>query len=311
MTWLVLGGSGFVGKHLLATLNAADTEVISVSRTALHVPKVMRCVRGIVADLFREDAVGRILRETQPTVIVNLVALKQGDAGLLCSANVSLPVGVLGMTLRWAPHARLVFVGSAAEYGLAGNTEPMLTENSPCQPSGMYGLTKLAGTVASLSLARQLGLCLSVLRPFNIIGAGSPRELVVGAIIERIIASRAQGERQPISVGRVDSIRDFVAVEDVVSAIVSLARHDLSPAVYNVCSGEPRSIEEVVGILLDISGGGEWRTDPALVRPDDVPVAYGSYAKLAHAVGFAPRVSLRDSLASAWRAAVNTDVVIK
>jgi UDP-glucose 4-epimerase len=77
--------------------------------------------------------------------------------------------------------------------------------------------------------------------------------------------------------------------------------------VFNICSGEPRSIRSVLAMLLECVGRDiRLEVDPTLVRPLDVPVVYGSFRKANQAFGFHPQRSLQESLRAAWEDAMRT-----
>ncbi len=92
-------------------------------------------------------------------------------------------------------------------------------------------------------------------------------------------------------------------IEDVVEAYVKLVASEHWGTVFNLCSGEPRTVREVIERLLS-HAPRELRLeiDPALVRPDDVPVVYGSSRKAHDAFGFEPRIPLEQAIAAAWAA---------
>ena len=139
-----------------------------------------------------------------------------------------------------------------------------------------------------------------VARPFNLIGAGMPTNLVAGAIAQRIKAALANGD-SAISVGNTAAERDFVAVEDAADAYVKLVQAEKWGQVFNICSGEACSIQFVLQTLLSFSPRPlEVIEDESLKRPNDAALVIGNATKARHAFGFKPRVRLRDALLSAW-----------
>jgi NDP-hexose 4-ketoreductase len=275
--------------------------VVSVTRTPSSLPTTAG-LETVVADIASPGAAESLLRGSSPNVVVSLAGRASGSMEELCRTNVYAPAALLAAVARHAPKARVILTGSAAEYGHARDVPQPVTETAPCAPVNPYGTTKLAGTVTALGLARDLGLSASVVRPFNIVGAGVPDSLVVGGLIQRILRA-APGDA--VKVGRTDTQRDFVAVEDVVAAIKGLMAIQPAPDVYNIASGVPTAIGDLLQSLGAVSGRDvRFETDPALVRPDDVLVSYGSYAKLQALTGFEPRHTLRAALDGAWRAAV-------
>ena len=127
-----------------------------------------------------------------------------------------------------------------------------LAEDHECRPVGPYGLSKHAMTLAALDHARADGTKVIVARPFNLVGAGMPTNLVAGAIAQRTRQALARGE-STITVGNANTQRDFIAVEDAVEAYVKLLQSGAWGEVFNICSGQATSIESIIQTLLSFS----------------------------------------------------------
>ncbi len=222
-------------------------------------------------------------------------------AAELIRTNVTGVSNILAAAREHAPTCRIVLAGSAAEYGRVDPAHLPIRETAVCEPVGEYGRTKLVATVLALEFARTSALEIDVVRPFNVVGPGVPRHLLVGALIERIREAQSAGVASAIHVGNVDTTRDFVAAEDVAGGIVGLLEKEHECGIYNLCSGRAVSIREVLLTLLSFARVPlTWEIDPRLVRPEDVPVSFGSYAKAEAAIGFHPSVQLEHSLRAAW-----------
>ena len=169
-----------------------------------------------------------------------------------------------------------------------------------CSPLDGYGVTKLAATRTTLELSRKWGLRTSVF-DHSMSSGRAPEWSLLGAAIGRLIMARREGS-DVVPVGRTDTYRDFVAVDDVVDAVLKVAESDLAPGVVNVCSGTPTRVGDVLAILAGVSGRAvTWRGDPGLVRPDDIESCIGDPAYARDCVGFSARVSLTDAIEMAWR----------
>jgi GDP-4-dehydro-6-deoxy-D-mannose reductase len=253
-------------------------------------------------DAISSGAVSDVVERLRPNAIVNLVGLARGSASELCRANVTSGVNMLLAAVRHAPRSRVLFVGSAAEYGPVPEHELPISEEVPCAPTAAYGITKLALTETALWTSSGTQLRVHVVRPFNMVGAGAPTSQLVGALVERVYHAIHARHSEPITIGRTDTLRDFIAVEDVAEAMVRLLDGEAAPGIYNLCSGHAVPVEQLLRMLREICGHHfEWRTDPTLVRPDDVLISRGTAAKAAAAIGFAPAISLQQSLTAAWR----------
>jgi GDP-4-dehydro-6-deoxy-D-mannose reductase len=142
-------------------------------------------------------------------------------------------------------------------------------------------------------------------RPFNHTGAGQSDSFIASAFA-RQLAEIEIGRREPVlRVGNLDSVRDFLAVEDVVDAYLRLLDPQVRPDVYNVASGRGTCAREILDRLLEASTvSPRVELDPERHRPTDVAV--GNAARLAAASGWNPRHDLGHALQAVldhWRAA--------
>lgn len=132
-------------------------------------------------------------------------------------------------------------------------------------------------------------------RSFNHTGPGQHPSFVVPALARRIVEAELAGGGE-VRVGNLSAQRDLLDVEDVVRAYRRLALAGEAGTAYNVCSGVPVAIEEVAGLLAQMSGTElELVVDQELVRSVDVPVVVGDGSKL-RALGWQPQVTLVETL---------------
>lgn len=300
---LVTGATGFLARHLILALRKAQRWQVTGLARASTSPAWLEAETYISVDLTDSPHLERVVAAVAPDALVHLASTVAGSPAELCRTNVTPVVTLLGMIRRTVPQCRLVVLGSAAEYGAVPEDSLPITEDTCCDPAGAYGLTKLAATELVLDASRSWGARASVVRPFNVVGANMPAYLVAGALIERIYQATQSEPPGDVRVGRVDTLRDFVAVDDVVAGLIRLLELDERGGIYNFCSGHPTSIEHLLKLLITQCGRQlTWTVDPALVRADDVPVSYGSHAKAAARLGFTPTTTLSAALAAAWHA---------
>jgi GDP-4-dehydro-6-deoxy-D-mannose reductase len=248
----------------------------------------------------------RITATVRPDEVYHLAGLTSGEVGDLYRVNILGTVHLLEAVRTTVPQAAVLVVGSAAEYGPAPPTDMPLNEQQPCRPEGPYGISKYAATLTALCAVRQHGLRVVVVRPFNLVGVGISPNLVVGAVLKRVQEALRNSPQKDctelvIAVGNLDTARDFLPVGDAVDAYVRLLRAGCWGEVFNVCSGQPRTVRSVLEELLSFSPRPvRLQVEPGLVRPSDVPLVYGSYEKAAVKVGFRPTGSLREALRTTW-----------
>jgi len=143
-----------------------------------------------------------------------------------------------------------------------------------------------------------------VVRPFNHVGPGQSPGFVVSALARRIVEAERTGASS-VAVGTLTARRDYTDVRDVVRAYRALVTDGVRGEVYNVCSGHDVAVSEVAARLAELAGVDvAFVTDPALVRPVDVPVLRGDGRRLAADTGWKPEISLDTTLADVladWR----------
>lgn len=296
MTVVVIGGGGFVGRPLVQALRDRGLRVVATSRAAAT-------GEGDTAtcDLTDPASVTRMLETCRPDAVVNLATVARGSAEAMVATNVVGTATLLDAVSACVPACHVVLFGSAAEYGDVPPGVERLAESAPCEPRGTYGTTKLAATRLAMATAVRRALRLTIVRPFNVVGAGCPGHLLAGAVIGRMLDAWSAPGPLTLAVGRTDTQRDFIAVDDLVGAVTALVTRGDGSGIVNVCSGQPVPVAHVLDHLAALSGRSvHWRQDPSLVRADEPLVSVGDPAKLSALTGYLPQVPLADALAVTW-----------
>ncbi len=223
--WLVLGATGFIGSHTVATLKTQNRTVVGISRSTA--PEI---------DVLDRNGLRELLRKFQPTILLNACGPAPATPVDLLDFYSRSTLAILEAVVMEVPACRVVLLGSAAEYG---HSEASLgsPETDSLQPLSEYGRAKCRQfELASQFAAR--GLAITTARLFNPIGPGQGHHQLVGSLLNRI----RQGER-PLLVRQRNCIRDWLDVRDAARAIVMLAESSASPSVANVCSGQGQTVE--------------------------------------------------------------------
>ncbi|SDJ87165.1 NAD-dependent epimerase/dehydratase family protein [Streptomyces indicus] len=290
MRVLLLGSSGFIGRHTAERLRALPGVRLLIGGRRPDADVTL----DLTADVERlTDA----LYAAAPDAVVNCVGLVAGSAVRLTDVNARGPAALCEALGEAAPAARLVHLGSAAEYG---PTEPgtPVTEHVPTRPQGPYGATKLAGTVA-ITASR---LDAVVLRVFNPVGPGASAESLPGRLARELLRAGPGG---PVQVGDLSAYRDFVDVRDVAEAVALAVRTSAQPPpVLNIGSGRPTPARVLAAQLADIAGymGPIEESAPGSGRSAAVSWSCADITAARDALGWEPRRSLADSLTDHWRA---------
>jgi GDP-4-dehydro-6-deoxy-D-mannose reductase len=291
----VTGARGFVGGVLVARLRAARAEVAGAD----HEVDVCDATRLAAA-----------LAEARPDAIVHLAAISsvgeaEADVARTFRVNYLGTRVLLEATRALAPRARVLIASSCVVYGSAPAGAPPFDESAPLRPRDAYARTKAAADLLGRAWAAR-GLDVVRARPWNHTGAGRPDRFVESSLARQLAEMEAGLSPPRLAVGSLDSVRDFLHVEDVVEAYHALLSPEAPAGVYNVASGRGLTIRELLDELLARTHvRPELVVDPARVRPPDATV--GSAAKLEAATGWRPRRGLEralDELMAAWRSEI-------
>jgi len=246
----------------------------------------------VEADAAEAGALEEAIARTGPDVVFNLIGYgvdrSERDEELAAELNDGLVgriIEAIGTrSSRWSGQS-MVQVGSALEYGLASGD---LDEETPPEPTTLYGRTKLAGT-ARVSRAARAGLRAVTARLFTVYGAGEHP----GRLLPTLLAARGRTERIPLSAGQ--QRRDFTYVEDVAWALVALgAVSETLPPVLNLATGRlttVRAFAEVAAGVLGIAGSRLGFGDVE-VRPDEMAHQPLSVDRLRRALSWIPETTI-------------------
>jgi GDP-4-dehydro-6-deoxy-D-mannose reductase len=191
---------------------------------------------------------------------------------------------------------RVLYASSAEAYGAREADAYPLRETLTPRPLTPYGASKIAGEAIALASARTYGIPTIVTRAFNHIGPGQDQRFAAASFAARL-AVIAEGGEPVLRVGNLAAQRDFLDVRDAAQAYVALLDRGESEEIYNVCSGVPVRMAELLRLLISVAHVPvEVREDPALLRVADTPCSYGDNAKLRETTGWAPSFTLLQSL---------------
>jgi GDP-4-dehydro-6-deoxy-D-mannose reductase len=299
---LITGAEGFVGQHLRAHLESRDWDVVGAS---------LRGVAGTIGCDITAPASVEALLDTAGEVThvfhlagVAFVPQAVERPNLAFDVNLEGTVNVLAALRARDFPGRILNIGSAAAYG-APSYLP-IDEAHPFAPLDPYGISKAAGDFYCDFARKTQGLDIVRLRPFNHSGPGQQPSFVLPAFARQLVEIERGAAEPIVRVGNLEARRDFSHVADVVHAYEMAALHGKSGAAYNVCSGEAVAVGDVLDRLVARSHVEVLvETDPARMRPVDVPEIRGTYAALEADTGWKPvrtMDQLLDDLLDSWRA---------
>ncbi len=311
MRALVTGAAGFVGGWLARALRASDWEVYGTAIESAVLPPPGGAdgsdgIRWLVGDIRDPVHIRNALDVARPDVIFHLAGIASvpaaaADPGIACEINVLGAARLLGEV---RPRKRagtldpvVLVVGSAEQYGRQEAGAFPVGEAAAQRPQTVYAATKAAQEVIALEAFRGDGVRVVAVRSFNHSGAGQRPPFLLPSLVARALERRGAPSPTPLPIGNTDTVRDYLHVKDVVRAYLALATDATPGEAYNVCSGTGIRAATIAERVLARTGVSvPLRVDPALVRPNEVPVMVGDNHKLRAATGWSPAFTLDDIL---------------
>jgi UDP-glucose 4-epimerase len=314
MTWLVTGGAGYIGSHVVKALADGGERVVVLDDLSTgderRIPVGVALERGSVLDRALLDDV---LTRHAVTGVVHIAAKKQvGESVERPLFYYHENVGGLQTVLEASTAAgvkQFLFSSSAAVYGMPD--VELVTEDTPCLPMSPYGETKLTGERMVEAVGRAHGMATACLRYFNVAGAASP-ELgdpgifnLVPMVFERLDADKAPlifGDDYPTPDGT--CVRDYIHVADVASAHVAAARKLVADPdarlILNIGKGEGVSVAEMIDVIREVSGREDIKAEVAPRRAGDPARVVASADRIRTELDWEARHGVRDMVESAW-----------
>jgi len=311
---LVIGGLGFIGGRLSAALADAGATVTAVtpSRQKHHDVAIALEARGVrVREGDVRDRGQMAAAVSGQDVIFNLA----GQSGAVRSMEEpwdDLDVNARGMlTLvesvrRESPKARVVFTGSRLEYGRVG-PDP-IAETHEADPLCLHAVHKLVAEQYLRLYERLYGMSYAVARITNPYGPGQPRSRTAYGVVNRLIHLALTDEPLPIY-GDGRQRRDYIYIDDVVSALLTLGTSETSGTsgtsgtpgtsrIYNVGTGVGTSIADMATAIVAAAGGGrlEFVPWPKLAEQIETGDFVADVSRMKADLGWRPEVSLEEGL---------------
>ncbi|GLI21740.1 UDP-glucose 4-epimerase [Xanthobacter flavus] len=289
MTSLVVGGAGVIGRRLCQKLAESSVGTIATTRRLEHAP-FHRGVRWRALDLATFTGWDDLL-DGVSTVYHLAWSTIPSSAGLDPARdileNVVGSVRLMEAARRY-PGIRIVFASSGgAVYG-APEQLPV-AEHHPAKPLSAYGISKLMVEHYLEKFRRLHGLDGIALRIGNCYGAGQTELGGLGAVT---LFTRAALRGEPVKLfGNGSTVRDYVHVDDVVSALLAAGRMHNVPGPVNIASGTGHSLSELIA-KVEAAVGQRIIIEPIAARPFDVPASVLDIRRASERLGWAPVIDL-------------------
>ncbi|HYI57931.1 MAG TPA: UDP-glucose 4-epimerase GalE [Microlunatus sp.] len=315
MTWLVTGGAGYIGSHVVrAFLQEGIGCVVLDDLSSGHRGFVPESVPLVVGSLVDRPAVDEALDGRSVSGVVHLAGFKYAGVSVsrplhTYTQNVTGTVTLLeGMVEHGVD--KIVFSSSAAVYGTPETD--LVTEASPTRPESPYGESKLIGEWLLRDQAKAATLHHTALRYFNVVGSGTPElrdtspHNLFPIIFDQLVVGKVpyiNGDDYPTPDGT--CVRDYVHVADLATSHVAAAKvleagGDLEP-VYNLGSGDGLSVRQIMDAAARVTGI-DFTPDIKPRRPGDPAIIVAEGRLAARDLDWGMRHSVDEMVRSAWEA---------
>jgi nucleoside-diphosphate-sugar epimerase len=289
---LVIGGTGFIGHHLLVATKD-DWCVTSISLNPPSAERFVDSVRYLHLDLTDLHAVKNVLVEEYEYVVnlggyINHTLFKDGGR-ILIDAHFHGLQNLIS-TLSRNSLKRFVQIGSSDEYG---NSPAPQQEDMRELPISPYSLAKVASTHFLQMLNRTEGLPAVVLRLFLVYGPGQDEQ----RFLPQVVRACLRDEDFPVSEAK--QLRDFCHINDIVRAIIlALRSKNVEGYVINIASGVPVTIREMIESVQKIIGSGRPRYGAVAYRSGENLALYANISRARDVLGWTPEVGIDQGLES-------------
>jgi UDP-glucose 4-epimerase len=315
VTWLVTGGAGYIGSHVVRAFgNEGIGCVVLDDLSSGHRAFVPDDVPLVTGSLVDRAAVDEALDGRGISGVVHLAGFKYAGVSVsrplhTYTQNVT---GTVVLLEAMAAHGveRIVFSSSAAVYGTPDTD--LVTEESPTRPESPYGESKLIGEWLLRDQAKATALAHTSLRYFNVVGSGTPelRDTSPHNLFPIVFDALVAGKTPFINGDDYDTadgtcVRDYVHVADLAASHVAAAKalvagKPLEP-VYNLGSGDGLSVRQIMEAVARVTGI-EFTPGIRPRRPGDPAVIVAEGRLATRDLDWQMRHSVDDMVRSAWEA---------
>jgi GDP-4-dehydro-6-deoxy-D-mannose reductase len=311
---LITGITGFVGSHLAEFLLEKKLEVHGIERWRSktdNVEHIKNRLKLVDADMRDAHSIEKVISDVEPDYIFHLAAQSFVPTSWNAPAdtmttNIIGTINLFEAVRKSRCDPRIQVAGSSEEYGLVFPDEVPIKETNPLRPLSPYGVSKVAQDRLSFQYHKSYGLKTVITRAFNHTG---PRrgDVFVTSNFSKQVAMIEKGIQKPvIKVGNLNARRDFSDVRDVVRAYWLSLQKCKFGEVYNICSGNSRTIQSLLDLVLSLSRKRDIRTekDPSRMRPSDVEVLQGDCTKFKKTTGWKTEIPFEktmEDLLNYWR----------
>lgn len=298
---IILGINSFTGKHFQKFIRKnklTDNNIFYCvdKKIERHSDYSYSKLNYVESDSSIYSNLKKIIINYKADYIINLIgsfSSKKYEDMLHLNAGISKNIFDIVIEKK-IPVKNILLIGSAAEYGRPKKLP--LSETSELEPLSLYGLTKMIQTNYALFYRRNYNINVTIARMFNIIGPDLSPALSIGSFANQI---KNAGNGDTISVGNLRTRRDFLPIEDAISAYWKILTRGKVGEIYNICSGRSYAIDKILKLMIK-SAHKKLRVtvNEKFFKDNDIPDIYGNNNKLKKHTGWKKKNTIQETINS-------------
>lgn len=298
MKALITGVNGFVGNYLSKYLVEKGYTVYG---TVIEDDVKMDNVKIYKMNLLNKQEVMETIKSIKPDYIYHLagqsaVGLSWNNPTLTMDVNINGTINLLDAVREHNIDTKVLIIGSSDEYGVIKPEECPISEGHELNPTSPYAISKMTQEQIAKLYVNSYKMNLIMVRAFNHIGPMQSKNFVVSDFASKI-AEIEKGAEPVMKVGNLEAYRDFTDVRDIVRGYAMLVEDGKNGELYNIGSGNPYKIQDILDILLSLSTTKiTVEIDPERLRPSDVPIIQCDNSKIKSHINWATKYDIKDTL---------------
>lgn len=299
---LITGIGGFVGSYLSELLISQNISVFGLyhpDHPISNLDHLKQKITIVPLDIFKAKNTKSHLKDINPDYIFHLAAISSPgfsfqNIEFTLQNNILSQLNLLDALVSIKSKAKILIIGSSEEYGNVSKNP--VSENTPIAPLSPYAISKVAQDFLGYQYFLRNGLNVIRVRPFNHTGPRQASSFVVPAFASQIAGIEKEG-KGVISVGNLESFRDFTDVRDMVKAYLLALEKGKIGDVYNLGSGKALKIADLLKSLISLSGAKiEVKIDKSRFLPVDIKKIWCDYSKFNHQTDWKPEIPIETTL---------------
>ncbi len=290
---IIVGSEGFIGKSFVDYYKRLDDSNIELYLVDI-VPIKKNNYYNANASNF--EKINKIIQKISPDEIYNFSGSFSNVFKTDYQNNVIATKNIIeSILLNNLDECKILINGSAAEYGLIQKEDSIINEDYPLNPISFYGLSKVFQTYLAKTYFLMDDINIYITRPFNIIGYGISSKLFIGRLINEIKLNIK--EKRKITLGNLSNERDYIDIEDLISAYVKIIRKGVPGEIYNIGSRSSIKTQNLLKKFIEIFEIDEKyiEIDKSFIRKFDIPKIIADNTKLKE-LGWINKISLENSI---------------